>query len=159
MFAWPFATELMVGKIMYKFDKQSKFYILGQESTYLFIYSLFFLLLLNYVAANAIGIWNFRNTGKSVTNWVTHMSLYMRLRCSNTLAHRFLSWRETAHSLNDTQLKTDVPVLWNLYILYLILYLQGGSQPGIRTQRYKKQDIIINKMLYTAWTYCSSLYS
>ena len=32
------ATELIVGKIMYKFDKQCKFYILGQGSTYLFIY-------------------------------------------------------------------------------------------------------------------------
>ena len=32
------ATELIVGKIMYKSDKQFKFYILGQGSTYLFIY-------------------------------------------------------------------------------------------------------------------------
>ena len=48
--------ELIVGKIMYKFDKQCKFYILGQGSTYLFIYLLFFILLLNYVAANAFGI-------------------------------------------------------------------------------------------------------
>ena len=32
------ATELIVGKIMYKFDKQCKFYILGQGSTYSFIY-------------------------------------------------------------------------------------------------------------------------
>ena len=70
------ATELIVGKIMYKFDKQCKFYILGQGSTYLFIYLLFFILLLNYVAANAFGIWNLRNTGKSVTNWVTHMLLW-----------------------------------------------------------------------------------
>ena len=31
------ATELIVGKIMYKFDKQCKLYILGQGSTYLFI--------------------------------------------------------------------------------------------------------------------------
>ena len=29
---------LIVGKIMYKFDKQCRFYILGQGSTYLFIY-------------------------------------------------------------------------------------------------------------------------
>ena len=43
---------------------------------YLFIYLLFFILLLNYVAANAFGIWNLRNTGKSVTNWVTHMLSY-----------------------------------------------------------------------------------
>ena len=50
------AMELIVGKIMYKFDKQCKFYILGQGSTYLFIYLLFFILLLNYVAANAFGI-------------------------------------------------------------------------------------------------------
>ena len=71
------ATELIVGKIMYKLDKQCKFYILGQGSTYLFIYLLFFILLLNYVAANAFGIWNLRNTGKSVTNWVTHMLLYI----------------------------------------------------------------------------------
>ena len=32
------ATEVIVGKIMYKFDKQCKLYILGQGSTYLFIY-------------------------------------------------------------------------------------------------------------------------
>ena len=32
------ATELILGKVMYKFDKQCKFYILGQGSTYLFIY-------------------------------------------------------------------------------------------------------------------------
>ena len=32
------AMELILGKIMYKFDKQCKFYILGQGSTYLFIY-------------------------------------------------------------------------------------------------------------------------
>ena len=32
------AMELIVGKIMYKLDKQCKFYILGQGSTYLFIY-------------------------------------------------------------------------------------------------------------------------
>ena len=70
------ATELIVGKIMYKLDKQCKFYILGQGSTYLFIYVLFFLLLLNYVAANAFEIWNLRNTGKSVTNWGTHMFSY-----------------------------------------------------------------------------------
>ena len=31
------ATELIVGKIMYKSDKQCKFYILGKGSTYLFI--------------------------------------------------------------------------------------------------------------------------
>ena len=43
---------------------------------HLFIYLLFFILLLNYVAANAFGIWNLRNTGKSVTNWVTHMLSY-----------------------------------------------------------------------------------
>ena len=50
-----------------------KFYILGQGSSYSFIYSLFFIILLKYVAANAFGIWNLRNTGKSVTNWETHM--------------------------------------------------------------------------------------
>ena len=70
------ATELIVGKIMYKFDKQCKFYILGQGSTYLFIYLLFFILLLNCVAANTFGIWNLRNTEKSVTNWVTHTLLW-----------------------------------------------------------------------------------
>ena len=43
------ATELIVGKIMYKFEKQCKFYILGWGSTYLFIYLLFFIPLLNYV--------------------------------------------------------------------------------------------------------------
>ena len=43
---------------------------------YLFIYLLFFILLLNYVAANVFGIWNLRNTGKSVTNWVTPMLSY-----------------------------------------------------------------------------------
>ena len=32
------AMKLIVGKIMYKFDKQCKLYILGQGSTYLFIY-------------------------------------------------------------------------------------------------------------------------
>ena len=70
------ATELIVGNTMYKSDKQCKFYILGQGSTHLFIYLLFFILLLHYVAANAFGIWNLRNTGKSVTNWVTHMLSY-----------------------------------------------------------------------------------
>ena len=71
------AMELILGKIMYKFDKQCKFYILGQGSTYLFIYLLFFILLLNCVAANTFGIWNLRNTGKiSVTNWVTHTLLW-----------------------------------------------------------------------------------
>ena len=41
---------------------------------HLFIYLLFFILLLNYMAANAFGIWNLRNTGKSVTitEWHTH---------------------------------------------------------------------------------------
>ena len=58
------ATELIVGKIMYKFDKQCKFYILGQGNTYSFIYFLFFILLLNYVAANAFGIWNLRKLGR-----------------------------------------------------------------------------------------------
>ena len=43
---------------------------------YLFIYLLFFILLLNCVAANTFGIWNLRNTGKSVTNWVTHTLLW-----------------------------------------------------------------------------------
>ena len=43
---------------------------------HLFILLLFFILLLNYVAANAFGIWNLRNTGKSVTNWVTHLLSY-----------------------------------------------------------------------------------
>ena len=61
---------------MHKFEKQCKFYILGQGSTYLFLYLLFFILLLNYVAANAFGIWNLRNTVKSVTNWVTHSLLW-----------------------------------------------------------------------------------
>ena len=46
---------LIVGEIMYKFDKQCRFYILGQGSTYLFIY-LFFIILLKYVAADAFGI-------------------------------------------------------------------------------------------------------
>ena len=32
------ATKLIVGKMMYKFDKQCRFYNLGQGSTYLFIY-------------------------------------------------------------------------------------------------------------------------
>ena len=54
------AMELIVGKMMYKFEKQCKFYILGQGSTYLFvylfIYLLFLILLLNYVAANTFGI-------------------------------------------------------------------------------------------------------
>ena len=35
---------------MYKFHKQCKFYILGQGSTFIFIYLLFFILLLNCVA-------------------------------------------------------------------------------------------------------------
>ena len=48
-------------------------------------------------------------------------SQFTGLRCSNTLAYRFLSWRETAHSLKDIQHNTsDVP--------------PGGSQPGIKTQ-------------------------
>ena len=63
MSAWPWPMRFIVGK----------FYILGQGSTYSFIYSLFFIILLKYVAANAFGIWNLRNTGKSVTNWATHM--------------------------------------------------------------------------------------
>ena len=51
------ATELIVGKMMHKFDKQYKFYILGQGSTYLFIYLLFFYTLVKLnVAANAFGI-------------------------------------------------------------------------------------------------------
>ena len=70
------ATELIVGKIMYKFDKQYKLYILGQGSTYL----LFFILLLNYVAATAFRIWNLRNTGKSVNNWVTHKLGFKSIR-------------------------------------------------------------------------------
>ena len=41
-----------------------------------FICLLFFILLLNYVAANTFGIWNLRNTGKSVTIWVTHTLLW-----------------------------------------------------------------------------------
>ena len=32
------ATKLIVGKMMYKFDKQCRFYNLGQGSIYLFIY-------------------------------------------------------------------------------------------------------------------------
>ena len=79
---------------MYKFDKQSKFYILGQGGTYLFIYLfiylLFFIPLLNYVATNAFGIWNLRNTGKSVTNWVTQVT------------HNMLSY--TLHLLLDALL-------------------------------------------------------
>ena len=57
------AMRFIVGKV----------YIFGQGSTYSFIYSLFFIILLKCVAANAFGIWSLRNTGKSVTNWVTHM--------------------------------------------------------------------------------------
>ena len=70
------ATELIVGKIMYKLDKQCNFYLLGQGSTYLFIHQLLNILLLFYVAAKAFGIWNLKSTGKSVTNWMTHMLLY-----------------------------------------------------------------------------------
>ena len=71
------ATELIVGKIMYKFDKQGKFYILGQESTYLFIY-LFFIFYTFVKLCGCQSIWdlNLRNTGKSVTNWMTHMLLW-----------------------------------------------------------------------------------
>ena len=48
---------------------------------HLFIYLLllllfFFIVLLKDVASNAYGIWNLRNTGKSMSNWVTHMLLY-----------------------------------------------------------------------------------
>ena len=71
------ATELIVGKIKYKSDKQCKFYILGQGSTYLFIY--LFIMFYTFVklsGCHAFGIWNLRNTGKSVTNWVTHMLSY-----------------------------------------------------------------------------------
>ena len=52
------ATELIVGKMMHKFDKQCKFYILGQRSTYLFIYLfiIFHTLVKLNVAANAFGI-------------------------------------------------------------------------------------------------------
>ena len=32
------AMTLIVGKIIHKFDKQCRFYILGQGSTYLFSY-------------------------------------------------------------------------------------------------------------------------
>ena len=38
-------------------------------------------------------------------------SQLVRLRCSNNLAYRFSSGRETAHSLKDTQHENDVPVL------------------------------------------------
>ena len=48
------APELIVGKIMYKFDKQCKSYFGARE--HLFIYLLLFILLLNYVAPNAFGI-------------------------------------------------------------------------------------------------------
>ena len=60
------ATKLIVGKTMHKFDKQG--------STYLFL-----IILLKYVAADAFGIWNWRNTGKSVTNWVTHAIIHATL--------------------------------------------------------------------------------
>ena len=51
------ATKLIVGKIMYKFNKKCKFYILGQGSIHLLTYLFFylFLILLKYVAANAFG--------------------------------------------------------------------------------------------------------
>ena len=42
------ATKLIVGKIMYKFNKKCKFYILGQGSTHLFTY-LFILFIFNFV--------------------------------------------------------------------------------------------------------------
>ena len=48
------SPELIVGKIMYKFDKQCKSYVGAREL--LFIYLLLFILLLNYVAPNAFGI-------------------------------------------------------------------------------------------------------
>ena len=48
------ATKLIVGKIMYKFDKQCRFCILRQGSTYLFIY-LFLIILSKYVAAVHLG--------------------------------------------------------------------------------------------------------
>ena len=35
------ATKLIVGKTTHKFDKQCRFYILGQGSTYLFIFDNF----------------------------------------------------------------------------------------------------------------------
>ena len=44
------ATKLVVGKIMYKFDKQCRFWGKGA-----LIY-LFFIILLKYVAADALGI-------------------------------------------------------------------------------------------------------
>ena len=56
------ATKLIVGKIMYKFDKQCKFYILGQGNPYVFIYFvylLFFTLLLNYMHGCHC-IWDFK---------------------------------------------------------------------------------------------------
>ena len=71
------ATKLIVGKIMFRFNDQCRFYILGQGSTYLFIYYSYVYLYSKYVAANAFGIRKYlRNTRKSVTNWVTHLLLY-----------------------------------------------------------------------------------
>ena len=60
MSTWP-CHEIHSGQVLYFGARE-----------HLFVYS-FIIILLKYVAANAFGIWNSRNTGKSVTNWVTHM--------------------------------------------------------------------------------------
>ena len=53
------ATELILGKIMYKFDKQCKFYILGQGSTYLFIY-LFIIFYTSFKLCGCQYIWDLK---------------------------------------------------------------------------------------------------
>ena len=56
---------------------------------YLFIY--LFILLLNYVVANAFGIWNLGNTGKSVTNWIILLSaFYNEKKKKTTFSSRHL---------------------------------------------------------------------
>ena len=86
------ATELIVGIIVYKFDKQCKFYILGaREHLFIYLFIYLFILLLNYVVANAFGIWNLGNTGKSVTNWIILLSaFYNEKKKKTTFSSRHL---------------------------------------------------------------------
>ena len=68
------ATELIVGKIMYKFDNSASSIFWGKGA-------LIHLFIIVYTFVKLCGcqcIWdcNLRNTGKSVTNWVTHMLLW-----------------------------------------------------------------------------------
>ena len=78
------ATKLIVGKIMFRFNDQCRFYILGQGSTYLFIYYSYVYLYSKYVAANAFGIRKYlRILGRvSPTEWHTYYTHYIDINLS-----------------------------------------------------------------------------